>query len=104
MIYYLLAFIGLVATWYFNLKYLSGGGGLEPDQFFGSAFANYLTSAITVDVYLSALVFSIWTFFESKNGNGPKPWLFIVMCFAIGLAIAFPLYLARKASGSRTVF
>lgn len=56
---YLLAAVGLLATWYYNGQYIMNGGGLGPNEFFGAAFANSLTSAITIDVYLSSLVFSV---------------------------------------------
>lgn len=95
--YYALAGIGLVATWYFNIQFFLGGGSVAPDSFFGSALANALTTAITVDIYWSAFIFSIWIVFERGNRGAPSPWLYIVLCFGIGLAFAFPLYLGRRA-------
>ena len=64
--------------------------------------ANALTTAITVDVYLSAVVYALWVYFE--RDRGPRPWLYIAICFCVGLAIAFPLYLARRFAGSRHWF
>lgn len=98
-IYYLLALIGLIATWLFNGQYFLDGGGLGPNEFFGAAFANPLTTAITLDVYLSALVFSIWVIRDSRNSSVKSPWLYVLLCFGVGLAIAFPLYLARREKG-----
>lgn len=101
-VFYALAVVGFFATWYFNASYLLQGGSLLPAAFFGSAFANALTTAITVDVYLSAVVYALWVYFE--RDRGPKPWLYIAICFCVGLAIAFPLYLARRFAGSRRWF
>lgn len=98
MLYYTLALVGLLATWYYNGQYFLSGGGLGPNEFFGAAFANFLTTAITVDVYLSALVFSVWVISDSKRISIKWPWLYIAMCFFIGLAVAFPLYLAQRES------
>ena len=53
-----LAVIGLVLPWRYNLAYFAAGGSVLPEVFFRDAFANALTSAITLDVYLSALAFS----------------------------------------------
>lgn len=59
-------------------------------------FANPLTTAITIDVYWSAVVFSAWAIAERRRATSPSPWLCIALCFAIGLAFAFPLYLGRR--------
>lgn len=95
-LYYALALAGLAATGYFNGLYLLNGGGLGPGEFFGAAMANALTTAITIDVYLAALVFSVWVVIDSKRTALKRPWLYIVLCFLVGLAVAFPLYLARR--------
>lgn len=96
--YYALALVGLVATWAFNIRYLLGGGGLGPTEFFGAAFANPLTTAITLDVYLAALVFSIWAVSDARRHAIRGAWAYVVLCFAVGLAFAYPLYLARRES------
>ena len=95
--YFVLAAVGLVVTWYFNIQFFAGGGSVAPESFFGSAFANPLTTAITVDIYWAALVFSIWAVLERRRPDSPRPWLYIALCFAVGLAFALPLYLGRRA-------
>lgn len=95
-VYYAFAVVGFIATWYYNGLYILNGGGLGPNEFFGAAFANSLTTAITIDVYLAALVFSVWVVNDSKRAPVKWPWLYVVLCFAVGLAIAYPLYLARR--------
>lgn len=95
-LYYVLAVIGLLATWYYNGQYIMNGGGLGPNEFFGSAFANSLTAAITIDVYLSALVFSVWVVSDARRLSVKRSWLYVVLCFCVGLAISLPLYLAVR--------
>lgn len=95
-LYYFFATIGLLATWYYNWQYIMNGGGLGPNEFFGAAFTNSLTSAITIDVYLSALVFSVWVVSDAKRLLVKRSWLYVVLCFCVGLAISFPLYLAVR--------
>lgn len=95
-LYYVLAVAGFALTWYFNIQFFTSGGSVAPDSFFGSAFANPLTTAITLDVYWSALVFSIWVVIERSEPTAPRPWLYVVLCFAVGLAFALPLYLGRR--------
>jgi hypothetical protein len=97
ILYYALAIVGLVATWYFNWQFFAGGGSVAPDSFFPAALANPLTTGITVDVYWAALVFSIWAILERRQVGSPQPWLYIILCFGVGLAFSFPLYLGRRA-------
>ena len=98
----LLALVGLVVPWYFNLAYFQAGGSIAPQVFWGHAFANALTTSITLDVYLAALAFSAWV--AADRGLGAWRWAYIAACFAIGLSFALPLYLAQRggvrASGS----
>lgn len=94
--YVLLAILGLVATWTYFIQYLLAGGSFIGGEFFVAASANAITTAITIDVYISAIVFSIWLFFESKKLSIARPWLYIILTFAVGLAFALPLYLAVR--------
>ncbi len=95
-LYQALAVVGLLATWFYNGQYILGGGGLAPAEFFGTAFANVLTTAITIDVYLSAVTFSVWVVVDARRNSLKRPWLYLALCFLVGLAIALPLYLAHR--------
>ena len=86
-----LAIAGLVLPWWFNLRYLSGGGSLAPGAFFGAAFANPLTTAITLDVYLSALAFSLAVALDRTAGA--RRWWALPLTFFVGLSFAAPAYL-----------
>lgn len=101
VVYYALSVIGFILTWAFNGQYLLEGGGLGPRDFFGAAFANPLTTAITLDVYLSALVFSVWVACDSSRLGNQKYGGYIALCFCVGLAVAFPLYLARRETSAQ---
>ena len=94
--YLALALAGLVVTWFFNLRYFLSGGSVAPDRFWADAMVNPLTSAITVDVYLAALVFSVWVWRETARVSRWRAMAWIALCFGIGLAVALPLYLARR--------
>lgn len=90
-LYYALAIVGFLATWYYNGQYILNGGGLGPKDFFGTAFANLLTTAISIDVYLAALVFCVWVISDSKRTCVKWPWLYVVLSFGVGLAMPLPL-------------
>ena len=90
-----LAAAGLLLPWYFNLAYFAAGGSVAPAVFFRDAFANPLTTAIAIDVYLAALAFSVGV--AADRHRGRARWVAIPVCFGIGLAVALPLYLLWRA-------
>jgi len=96
MVYLGVAVSGLLITWFFFIQYLLAGGSFVGDAFFYAAMANPVTTAITIDVYLSAVVFSIWLFGEARKYNIRWPWLYVVLTFALGLTFSFPLFLAVR--------
>ena len=86
-----LALFGLVLPWWFNVRYFAGGGSVAPAEFFGTAFANALTTAITLDVYLSALAFSLAVALDRTAGA--RRWWALPLTFFVGLSFAAPAYL-----------
>jgi hypothetical protein len=86
-----LAVVGLVVPWYYNLQYFAGGGGVMPGAFFGAAFANALTTAITLDVYIAAFAFSVAVAMD--GAAGARRWWALPATFLIGLSFALPGYL-----------
>jgi len=79
-----------------NILYFATGGSVAPLQFFAAAIANNLTTAITIDIYLSALFFSVWVWIEANSVSMKWPILYIVICFGLGLAVALPLFLGVR--------
>ena len=95
----ILALVGLVLPWWYNVRYLSGGGSLAPGAFFGAAFANPLSTAITLDVYLAAVAFCIGV---AKDADaGPRRWWAVPLTFGVGLSFALPLYLWWRSAPMR---
>lgn len=86
-----LAIAGLLLPWYHNLQYFAGGGSVLPGVFFQHAFANPLTTAITLDVYLSAAAFSVGVVMDREAGR--LRWWAIPLTFMVGLSFALPAYL-----------
>jgi hypothetical protein len=87
----ILAIAGLLLPWRYNLQYFMGGGGVAPDVFFRDAFANALTTAITLDVYLAAVAFSVGVALDRAAGR--VRWWAIPLTFGVGLSFALPGYL-----------
>ncbi|MDL5030431.1 DUF2834 domain-containing protein [Pelomonas sp. APW6] len=91
-----IALLGFAATWPFNVQYLLQGGSLAPTAFFGTAFANVLTTAFTLDLFIAALAFAVFAVTDARRCGVRRPGLYVLLCFCAGLAIALPLYLARR--------
>lgn len=94
-LFLILAVLGLLLPWYFNWQYFAAGGGVGPGEFFGTAFANTLTTAITLDVYLAAIAFSVWV--AGDKAAGRMRWWAVPITFFVGLSFALPGYLWWRA-------
>lgn len=94
-----LALAGLAIPWYFNIAFVLDGGSFAPAPFLAAVSANKLTAGITWDVYLAATAFSAWLLGDAAGSGVRRPWIYVVLTFAVGLAFTLPLYLAlRKTS------
>ncbi|MDA0823755.1 MAG: DUF2834 domain-containing protein [Proteobacteria bacterium] len=92
--YACLAIVGLVATWYFNIRFmLETSFVFDVAEFLRQGFANNASSSLSADVTVGALAFSIWVLHESKRLNISKGWIFVVLTWTIAFAFAFPLFL-----------
>ena len=94
-----LSLVGLLLPWWFILRYLMGGGGLGPAEFFGAAAANALSTAITLDVYLAALGFSLGVALDRQAGA--RRWWALPLTFGVGLSFALPGYLWWRSAPAR---
>ena len=91
----ILAVLGLVLPWAFNLSYFASGGSIAPQVFWRDASANALATAIALDVYLAAVAFACWVLSERRVR---RPWVDVLLCFAVGLSVALPVYLLRRST------
>lgn len=90
ILYLVLAVIGALGTWYFNLQ--------ATDGFFSQMFATPVSSSLSVDILVVVVVFYIWLFTEVKRLAMTGWWLIIIMplTFVIALAFAYLLFLAFR--------
>ena len=94
-----LAVVGLLLPWRFNWLYFAGGGSVLPGVFFADAFANPLTTAITLDVYLAAVAFSVGV--AGDRVAGRSRWWAVPAAFLLGLSLALPAYLWWRSGKDR---
>jgi cytochrome bd-type quinol oxidase subunit 2 len=89
--YAVLAVVGLVGTWWFNLTYRGG-------NYLGDWFANPASSSAAVDILV---VFAVCVIFYARESRrlGWRAWVPVVFAatsLTIAVAFAFPLFLALR--------
>lgn len=92
------AAIGLVLTWFFNLRY-SGSAGYLADW-----FANDASSSVAVDLIVVAIVASVFMLSESRR-VGIRLYVtlaFVLAGFLIAMACAFPLFSCCASGACRS--
>lgn len=95
--YAVLALLGLVGPWFFNIQYAQQGGTLlNLPAFFGQGFSNAASSSLTVDLFVAFAAFIIWVGPEAKRLGMRHRWIYPVTGFFIAFAFAFPLFLLMR--------
>ena len=89
--YLLLAIVGLVGTWYFNVHAVLAGS-----DFFSDWSSTPAVSSATTDLLIVATVASIFIFLEGRRLNMKYWWLYILGSFITAIAFTFPLFLANR--------
>lgn len=94
VIYLLLAIIGLVMTWYYNLQFIQeSGGSFDVAEFVAAGANNAASQSLSWDLAIACIAGLIWIFFESKRLGLRFFWVYFVLAFSVAYAFAFPLFL-----------
>jgi hypothetical protein len=94
ILYLLLAIVGLVMTWYYNLQFMEeSGGAFDIAEFMAASSANAASQSLTWDLTIACLAGLLWIFFESKRLGLRFFWIYIILAFSVAYAFAFPLFL-----------
>lgn len=97
-LYFTLAVVGLVGTWYYNLLYTG-------QDYLGDWFANPASSSAAVDIIVIVGVASVVFLLEGRRLGWPLPLLLLFIPLSIAVAVAFtlPLFLGlRELALART--
>ena len=94
--YGLLAVIGVVATWYFNLQFMAAHDGFSLWAFIEATHANAAASSIANDITVVAITFLFWSFLEARRLGMKHWWFFLIFTFVIAIAFTFPLFLLYR--------
>jgi hypothetical protein len=92
--YLLLAIVGLVMTWYYNLQFIAeSGGSFDVAEFIAAGASNAAGQSLSWDLAIACITGLTWIYFESKRIGLRFFWVYIILAFAIAFAFAFPLFL-----------
>ncbi|WP_235830684.1 DUF2834 domain-containing protein [Arthrobacter cheniae] len=92
LVYLILGLIGLVGTWFFNLRSMAAG-----ENYLAGWFANAAASSAAVDVIVVAVVACVFMVVEGhRRGMSRAVWLLVPLSFAVAIAFTFPLFLAWR--------
>lgn len=104
-VYGVLAVVGLVGTWYFNLTY--DGSDTGGASYLAAWFANAASSSAAVDLLVAFAAGSVFMVTEGRRLGMRAPWLYVVFGAVLAFAFTFPLFLllrerALNARGANT--
>ncbi len=92
VVYLLLAVVGLVGTWFFNVLAIT-----QAVDFIGDLVSSGpAVSSITVDLLVVAVAGSILIIVEARRVGMRFGWLYVVISGVTAFAFAFPLFLAMR--------
>ncbi len=91
VVYALLAVVGALGTWYFNVLSIAGG-----DPYLVDWFASPASSSAAVDLIVVALAACLFIVLESRRLGMRFAWVLVPLSFLIAVAFTFPLFLAWR--------
>lgn len=92
-VYLILAVLGVVVPWYFNLQFVRESGGLSYTGFFQSALAGGPAAvSLTVDITIAYLAFCVWAVVEGRRLGMRHLWFYIAWATLVAFASALPLF------------
>ncbi|QWT24139.1 DUF2834 domain-containing protein [Subtercola sp. PAMC28395] len=90
--YLVLAVVGLVGTWSFNVLSI-----IQLRDFVGDwVNSGPAVSSLTVDLLVAAVAGSILIIVESRRLGMKRGWLYVVLAGVTAFAFVFPLFLAMR--------
>jgi len=96
-VYAALAAAGLLATWYFNLRFMAeSGGSFSALEFVRAGYANSASSSLTNDLLVGTLAFPGLVLAESRRLQMRHWWVFPLLTFGVAFAFAYPAFLFAR--------
>ncbi|WP_395639719.1 DUF2834 domain-containing protein [Pseudolysinimonas sp.] len=92
LVYLVLAIVGLVGTWTFNILAITSGS-----DFVGEWFSNgFATQSLQLDLLVLAVAVGAFLVVEGRRIGMRRAWLFLPLAAVTAAAFAVPLFLALR--------
>lgn len=93
--FFALSAAGLIATWAFNIAFITGDGA--EGGYLAAWFANDASSSAAVDLIVMAVAACVVMLVEgARLGWGRWVWVLVPLSFLIAVAFTFPLFLGLR--------
>lgn len=93
VVYLVLSGVGLVGTWFFNLRFSESEGA---GNYLAAWFANNAASSAALDLIVVAVVAVIFMIVEGRRLRMRITWFTVLATFPVAVAFTFPLFLAFR--------
>lgn len=90
IIYLILAILGIVIPWYYNLQFFSETGLAD---FINESSSNLAAQSVSFDLFIATIAGSVWMYLESKRMEMNYIWLYIFAGLFVSFSFAFPFFL-----------
>lgn len=70
--------------------------GLEVELFLEELFANHISAFFGMDVFVSALVLSVFVFWEGSRLKMNNLWIYVASTLLVGVSLGLPLFLLMR--------
>lgn len=99
--YGLLAALGLVSTWSYNLAYMRENDGFSVVGFVQGGFANPAAASLSCDILVVGLAATVWMVVEARRVGMRHGWVFPLLGWFVAMAFAVPLFWAVRERRAR---
>lgn len=93
--YFILAFFGFVIPYYFLIRFIINNG-FDFVEMGNQLFATDISTFFAVDLIIVAIVFLIFSFYNSKMLGMRRWWIFLLATLLAGPSFSIPLYLGIR--------
>ncbi|BBH22352.1 hypothetical protein Back11_36970 [Paenibacillus baekrokdamisoli] len=101
--YLLLTFLGIVLPYWYFIPFLQTHG-FDVKELVNQLFVNKISGFFAMDVIVSSVVLWYFILIEGKKLGMKRLWVYVIASLAVGVSLAFPLFLyIRERQKSRGV-
>ena len=95
-IYLVIAILGIVYTWYFNIQFYQSVEDTSIANFIALTKTTLPAKSITADITVVLIAFFAWFIPDALKLKVKYWWILIPLTFLVAIAFTFPMYLFMR--------